>query len=105
MFALFFYLSCFDDSMSAEDMTPAESWELTRHLATQLGSSFALPRGSKCSVLPQDYCAAGLAERAGFLGGLFGQLNIYIYIYICYNSYHTMLYYDIHIDNMNMYEI
>eukprot|EP00435_Cladocopium_sp_Y103_P020759 s3424_g5.t1 len=43
-------------------MTPAESWELTRHLATQLGSSFALPRGSKCSV-KNDYCASGLECR------------------------------------------
>lgn len=47
---------------SQKDMTPAESWELTRHLATQLGSSFALPRGSKCSV-SADYCASGLECR------------------------------------------
>lgn len=42
-----------------EDMSLPEQLELTRHLATQLGSSFALPRGAKCSE-SQTYCESRL---------------------------------------------
>lgn len=42
-----------------EDMSLPEQLELTRHLATQLGSSFALPRGAKCSET-QTYCESRL---------------------------------------------
>jgi len=49
---------------SLQDMSLPEQLELTRHLATQLGSSFALPRGAKCSE-SQTYCAHGLECRQG----------------------------------------
>lgn len=43
-----------------QDMTHPELLEFTRHLALELGSSFALPRGAKCTVRGHNYCASWL---------------------------------------------